>query len=67
MERINEIEVLNEEQAAKYLGVATKTLQGWRYAAEGPKYFEPRYRVIRYKKEDVLKWLTSAQTKVDPI
>lgn len=64
---IHDKEILTEPEAAEYIGVQVKTLQNWRYIGEGPKYFEPRYRVIRYKKQDVLTWLTSGQTKVAPI
>lgn len=58
-------ELLNEQQAAEFLGVKPKTLQAWRYNQEGPKYFEPRPRVIRYFKLDLLDWLEgNSQKKV---
>jgi hypothetical protein len=48
---------LNEQQAADFLGVKPKTLQAWRYNQEGPKYYEPRPRVIRYLASDLIDWL----------
>lgn len=32
------MELLNEEQAAEYLTLSTKTLQSWRWRKLGPRY-----------------------------
>jgi excisionase family DNA binding protein len=45
--------VLNEEEAAKYLGVAQVTLAAWRKKNIGPSYLKYGWRLIRYRREDL--------------
>lgn len=49
--------VLTEQEAAEFLAVALKTMQTWRYKQNGPRYLEPRPRVIRYLESDLILWL----------
>jgi len=52
-------DILTQWEAAQLLSLSEKTLQAWRYKGEGPKFLEPRPRVIRYLRSDVIEWLTS--------
>ena len=44
--------LLNEKQAAAWLNVSVKTLQGWRYRGGGPKYVKLG-RSVRYAMADL--------------
>ncbi len=43
-------------EVAAYLGVPEKTLTQWRYLRKGPRW-APVGRHVRYRWEDVEKWL----------
>jgi hypothetical protein len=44
--------LLNEEQAASFLGVEVKTLQYWRWKGGGPKFIKLR-RLVRYSPDSL--------------
>lgn len=44
---------LTEREAAARLGIAAKTLEGWRAAGRSPKFSRLNGRVIRYRTEDI--------------
>ena len=46
-------EWLTPAQAAVYSGFAEKTLEGWRIANTGPRYYRVGGRVIRYRRDDL--------------
>jgi len=50
-------EILTEAEAAKLLNVKPKTLQNWRYAKTGPKFYQPKFRVIRYFYKDIMEFI----------
>jgi len=58
MEFINRMSdnILNSEEAAKFLGVSVKTLYRYRNNNQLPSYTLPGGE-LRYKKSDLLKWL----------
>jgi phage terminase Nu1 subunit (DNA packaging protein) len=51
-------EILNEKQAADYLGVTARALQAWRYRGGGPRFIRISARCIRYRQDDLEQWLS---------
>lgn len=45
-------EMLNTDEAAAYLGLARRTLEGMRWKKEGPKFVKLN-RSVRYRKSDL--------------
>ena len=43
----------SEREAASFLSVSGRTLQGWRYSGEGPLYARFSRRCIRYRLGDL--------------
>lgn len=51
-------DMLNEREAAEVIGVAPSTLGGWRVdRSDGPRFFRISHRCVRYRREDVLRFL----------
>jgi len=46
-------DLLDEQQAAQWLRVSCKTLQSWRCRNEGPTFVKVGQRLVRYKREDL--------------
>ena len=55
--------LLNEKEAAKYLGLTTRALQNWRYTGEGPVYIRISSRCIRYREEDIESFVDTRMRK----
>ena len=53
---IDELALMNEEQAAAFLGVTKRALQAWRINGSGSKYVRISARCIRYRKADLIEW-----------
>lgn len=51
--------LLTEEQAAEFLNLSVRTLQGWRCNGFGPKFVRISRRMIRYRRQDLLDWINS--------
>ena len=45
-----------EQQAAKYLNVAVRTLQKWRCRGGGPFFIKTSARHVRYRQADLNAW-----------
>jgi len=45
--------LLNEKQAAMFLGLKPRTLQAWRWSGGGPKYVRLSARAVRYRQSDL--------------
>lgn len=41
--------LLNEKQAAQALGVSVRTMQGWRFHGQGPRFVRLSKKAIRYR------------------
>lgn len=52
--------LLSPEDLADYLGVPIKSVYGWNYKGTGPK-FRKVGRHVRYRPEDIEKWLDAQQ------
>ena len=51
--------VLNNEEAAKLIGVTPKTLRFWRHVGRGPKYIkfgDSKYSGVGYEVADIEAW-----------
>lgn len=48
---------MSPAQAADYLGLSVPHLATLRYEHRGPKYFNPSGRIIKYRREDLDKWM----------
>lgn len=51
--------VYDPKQAAEFLKIDVRTLEGWRARAIGPKFLRYSSRCVRYKKHDLMQWLDS--------
>jgi predicted DNA-binding transcriptional regulator AlpA len=47
--------LLNELQAARLLGLSSRTLQAWRSRGAGPAYVRAG-RAVRYRRSDLVGW-----------
>lgn len=51
--------LLTEGEAAEFLNVSNRTLEGWRTDGDGPIYVKLR-RAVRYRLSDLQKFIASA-------
>jgi hypothetical protein len=58
-----EREYLDEHEAAETLGRAVLTVQQWRFKKVGPAYFRDSRGGIRYKKEDLIKFMETERVE----
>lgn len=55
-------QTLTTEEAAKYLGVGSGTLQNWRSQGRGPKFLKIG-RAVRYHKETLDRFLAESEVQ----
>ena len=48
--------LIDEKEAAKFLGYSVRTLQNWRVRGGGPKFVKSSKRSIRYRRCDLIEW-----------
>lgn len=48
--------LINEQEAARFLGFTPRALQNWRFRGGGPLYIKVGGRSVRYRKRDLLVW-----------
>jgi hypothetical protein len=48
--------LLNEQQAANFLGFTNRALQAWRMRGGGPAFVKVSARAIRYRRRDLIQW-----------
>lgn len=53
--------VMNEKEAAIYIGQSANTLRFWRGQGRGPAYLKDK-QSVRYKKDDLDTWLNNNKT-----
>lgn len=49
--------LINEIEAAKFLGYSVRALQNWRVRGGGPKFVKVSARSIRYRRIDLKAWI----------
>lgn len=53
-----ETSLISEYEAADLLGVTQRSLQTLRLAGRGPRFIRLNERLIRYRIDDILQWLS---------
>ena len=48
--------LVNENEAASFIGYTIRALQGWRVKGGGPKFIKVSARSIRYRRRDLIEW-----------
>jgi len=56
---INLNRLINEKEAAEFLGYTVRALQNWRIRGGGPKFVKVSARSVRYRFRDLLTWSES--------
>jgi hypothetical protein len=51
--------LINENDAAGFLGYSMRALQNWRVRGGGPAYVKVSSRSIRYRRRDLINWAES--------
>lgn len=49
--------LINEKEAAAFLGYTVRALQNWRLRGGGPKFIKVSARSIRYRRRDLYTWI----------
>jgi len=49
--------LINEHEAADYLGYSVRALQNWRVRGGGPRFVKVSARSIRYRRRDLRAWV----------
>jgi hypothetical protein len=48
--------LINEVEAAKFLGYTVRALQNWRVRGGGPVFIKVSARSVRYRRRDLITW-----------
>ena len=48
--------LINEIEAAGYLGYSVRALQNWRVRGGGPRFVKVSSRSVRYRRRDLIAW-----------
>jgi predicted DNA-binding transcriptional regulator AlpA len=48
--------LINEQEAANFLGFSVRALQNWRLRGGGPEYVRVSRRSVRYRRRDLVRW-----------
>lgn len=59
--RSNPPQVMTSREAAQFLSVTDETMFRWRKDGTGPSYSQPNSRVVRYLRDDLIKWIEEHQ------
>ncbi|MRG73926.1 helix-turn-helix domain-containing protein [Alphaproteobacteria bacterium HT1-32] len=59
MSTINQDRLINEQEAARFLGYTDRALQNWRLRGGGPAFVKVSKRSIRYRVGDLLDWISA--------
>lgn len=50
-------QLVNEKEAAAFLGYTIRALQNWRLRGGGPQFVKVSSRSIRYRRRDLMVWV----------
>lgn len=59
----NDDPLLNETEAAKYLGYQPRTLAGWRFKGGGPVFVRTSRTSVRYRRSDLEAWIAARRRR----
>ncbi len=48
--------LVNEAEAARFLGLSVRSMQGYRYKGHGPRFVRLSSRCVRYRRFDLREW-----------
>ena len=48
--------LINENEAANFLGYSVRALQNWRVRGGGPRFVKVSSRSVRYRRRELLEW-----------
>lgn len=54
--------LLDEVDAAEFLGYTKRAMQNWRFRGGGPPFIRVSARSIRYRRSDLIEWINSKVT-----
>jgi excisionase family DNA binding protein len=57
----NLMDLLTVDQASELIGISVETLNQWRSRKKGPDYLKIEGRLVRYRREDLIKYLESCR------
>jgi predicted DNA-binding transcriptional regulator AlpA len=49
--------LMDEREAAEFLGYSVRALQNWRVRGGGPKFVKVSARSVRYRRRDLIAWI----------
>ena len=49
--------LIDEREAARFLGYTTRALQNWRVRGGGPRFVKVSSRSVRYRRRDLIEWV----------
>lgn len=49
--------LIDEREAAKFVGYTIRALQNWRVRGGGPRFVKVSSRSIRYRRRDLIAWI----------
>lgn len=52
-------QLLKEKDAAEFLQMSERTLQGMRLRGGGPMFVRISHRAVRYRRKDLMEWIDS--------
>ncbi|WP_093154564.1 helix-turn-helix transcriptional regulator [Thalassobaculum litoreum] len=53
-------QLIDEREAARFIGYSVRTLQNWRLRGGGPQYSKISKRSVRYRRRHLLAWADNA-------
>lgn len=53
--------LMNQAEAAGYLGLSARTLENWRLKGGGPAFVRMSQRCVRYRLEALNQWLSARE------
>ncbi|MCB1883123.1 MAG: helix-turn-helix domain-containing protein [Geminicoccaceae bacterium] len=56
LEAHEDLRLMNEHEAAAFLGYTIRALQNWRVRGGGPRFVRVSARSIRYRRKDLVAW-----------
>lgn len=55
--------LINEHEAADYLGYSVRALQNWRHRGGGPPFIKVSSRTVRYRRRELDDWANARLVK----
>lgn len=56
----DEIDFINPERASEITGLSVPALAQLRYKGNGPRFYKPTERTVRYRRGEVVAWLEAS-------